>query len=211
MHHLAEDVARQPFQRFLGTGRTAHHVTHRRDDFLHTHFPVIRFELRQFLEAERHAHLVASCRADQAVYLVEVQRRQLVHDNAHGDIFALSRIHTGNEAVQDKGIQRSDNAFHFRIVRYQQVARILRVAHFQVEVITVTVEYPVTLFGRQTRGIDAQCTDHTFQLFHRAIFQSGLERTEQRGNLVVGLQYLEDGLVTLVQERQDMRHIRILA
>ena len=86
LHHLAEDVARQPFQRFLGTGRTAHHVTHRRDDFLHTHFPVIRFELRQFLEAERHAHLVASCRADQAVYLVEVQRRQLVHDNAHGDI-----------------------------------------------------------------------------------------------------------------------------
>lgn len=86
--------------------------------------------------------------------------------------FALSRIHTGNEAVQDKGVQRSDNAFHFRIVRYQQVARILRVAHFQVEVITVTVEYPVTLFGRQTRGIDAQCTDHTFQLFHRAIFKA---------------------------------------
>ena len=34
----------------VGFGRTAHHVTHRRDDFLHTHFPVIRFELRQFLD-----------------------------------------------------------------------------------------------------------------------------------------------------------------
>ena len=39
--------------------RQAHHIAHRRDDFLHTHLSVIRFELRQLLETERHAHLVA--------------------------------------------------------------------------------------------------------------------------------------------------------
>ena len=73
------------------------------------------------------------------------------------------------------------------------------------------MEYPVTLFSRQARGIDTQRTYHTFQLLHCLVFESRLERTEQWGDLVICLQYLENGLVTLVQERQDMRHVRIFA
>ena len=65
--------------------------------------------------------------------------------------------------------------------------------------------------GRQTRGIDTQRTDHTFQLFHCLVLQGGLERTEQRRHLVVGLQHLKDGLIALVKERKDMRHIGILS
>ena len=163
------------------------------------------------METERHAHLVASCRTDQAVYLVEIKCRQLVHDNAHGDVLALPGIYAGNETVQNKGVQCPDNALHLRVVRYQQVTRILRVAHLQVEVVAVTMEYPVTLFGRQARGIDTQRTYHTFQLLHCLVFESRLERTEQWGYLVVGLQYLENGLVTLIQERQDMRHVRVFS
>lgn len=86
---------------------------------------------------------------------MDVERRQLVHDNAHGNVLALPCVHAGNEAVQDKGVQRPDDALHLRIVRYQQVARILRIAHLQVEVVAIPVEYLIALLGRQTRRIDA--------------------------------------------------------
>ena len=142
---------------------------------------------------------------------MEIERRQLIDDDTHGDILSLPRIHTGHEAVQDKGVQRPDDTLHLRVVRYQQIARILRVAHLQVEVVAVPVEYPIALFGRQTRSIDTQRTDHTLKLFHRLVLECCLERAEQRGHLVVRFQHLENGLVALVQERQDMRHIRVFA
>ena len=85
---------------------------------------------------------------------MEIQCRQLIDDDAHGNVLALPSIYAGNETVQYQGVQSADNAFHFRVIRYQQVARMFRVAHFQVEVVPVTMEYPVALFGRQARGID---------------------------------------------------------
>ena len=71
------------------------------------------------------------------------------------------------------------------------------------------MEHPVALLGRQSGRIDTQRTDHTFQLLHSLVLQCRLERAEQRSHLVVRLQHLEDGLVALVQEREDVRHIRV--
>ena len=153
------------------------------------------------MESQGHAHLVASGSSYKSVYLVEIQRRQLVHDDAHRDVLPLACIHSGDKTVQDKGVQRTDNALHLRVVGDEQVARILRIAHLQVKVITVTVEYPVRFLGRQTGRIDTQRTDHTFQLLHGLVPEGGLERPEQRCHLVVSLQYLKDGLITFVQER----------
>ena len=48
-------------------------------------------------------------------------------------------------------------------------------------------------------------------MLHGFVLQCCLEWTEQRRNLIVGLQHLEDGLVTLIEERKDMRHITILS
>jgi len=131
---------------------------------------------------------------------VKIQGRQLIHDDAYRDILALSRVHSCNQTIKDKGVQRTDDAFHFRIIGYQQVRGILGVRDFQVEVVTVLVEYPVAFLGGKARGIDTQRTDHTFQLFHCLVLQGGLKRTEQRCHLVVGLQYLENCLVTLIEE-----------
>ena len=80
---------------------------------------------------------------------MEVQGRQLVYDDAYGDVLALPGIHAGYKAVQDKGVQRTDDALHLRVVGDEQVARTLRVAHLQVEVVPVLVEYPVRFLGRQ--------------------------------------------------------------
>ena len=118
---------------------------------------------------------------------MEVQSGQLVHDDAHGDVLALPGVHAGHKAIQYQCVQCPDDAFHLRVVGNQQVTGVLRVGHFQVEVIAVLVEYPVALLGRQTGGIDTQRADHAFQLFHRLVLESRLERAEQRSHLVVGL------------------------
>ena len=73
------------------------------------------------------------------------------------------------------------------------------------------MEYPVRLLGGETRGIDTQRTNHTFQLLHGIVLHGSLERTKQRGNLWVGLQHLKDDLVVLVEERKDMGHVAIFA
>jgi len=73
------------------------------------------------------------------------------------------------------------------------------------------VENPVGFLGRQTRGEHTQRTNHTFQLLHRLVLKGRLERTKQRCNLRVGHQDLEDGLIALVEERQDVRHVAVLA
>ena len=167
---------------------------------MHSHFSVVSLQLRQLLKTQRYAYLVASRRTYQSVYLVEIQCRQLIHDDADRNILPLPGVHTGNETVQYQSVQRSDDAFHLRVVGNQQVARILRVAHFQVEVVPVLVEYPIGFFGSQTAGIDTQRTNHTFQLFHRLVFEGRLERTEQWRNLVVRLQHLKNSLVALIEK-----------
>jgi hypothetical protein len=46
-----------------------------------------------------------------------------------------------------KGIQCSDDALHFWVIGYQQIARILRVTDFQVEVIAIFMEDPIAFLG----------------------------------------------------------------
>ena len=154
MHYFTEDVTRQPFEGFLGSCRTAHHIAHGGDDFLHTHLAIIGFQLRKFLKAKCHAHLVASGCAYQSVYLVEIQGRQLIDDDADRNVLALSCIHPRYKAVENQGIQCTDDALHLGVVGNEQITWILRVTDLQVEVIAVLVEYPVRFLGGETGGID---------------------------------------------------------
>ena len=142
---------------------------------------------------------------------MEIQSRQLIDDDAHRNVLALSCIHSCHKAVENQGIQRTNDALHLGVVGNEQIARILRVADLQVEVIAVLMEYPITLLGGKAGGIDTQRAYHSLQLLHGFVGKGGLERTKQRGYLIVSLQHLEDGLITLIEERQNMRHIRVFA
>ena len=82
LHYLAEDVVGEPFKGFLSAGRAADHITYSGDNLLHTRLAIVSFQLRQFLKAQGHTDLVASCSTYQAVYLVEIQRGQLIDDDA---------------------------------------------------------------------------------------------------------------------------------
>ena len=150
MHHFSENVGGQPFERFLASCRTAHHITYGGDNLLHAHLAIICFQLRQLLKAQGYAHLVASGCTYQSVYLMEVECRQLVHDDAHRDVLALPCVHSCHQSVEDEGVQCSDDALHLWVVGYQQIAWILRVADLQVEVITILVEYPIAFLGGKT-------------------------------------------------------------
>ena len=150
LHHFSEDVGGQPFERFLASCRTAHHIAYGGDNLLHTNLAIVGFQLRQLLKAQGYAHLVASGCAYQSVYFVEVEGRQLVHDDAHGDVLALSCVHSCYQAIENKGVQCSNDALHFWVIGYQQIARILRVTDLQVEVIAVLVEYPIAFLGGKT-------------------------------------------------------------
>ena len=81
--------------------RAAHHIAYGGDNLLHTHLPVVGFQLGQFLESQSYAHLVASGCTYQSVYLMEVKCRQLVHDNAHWDVLALPCVHSCHQSVED--------------------------------------------------------------------------------------------------------------
>ena len=142
---------------------------------------------------------------------MEIERRHLVHTDVNGDVLALATVHSCHQTVQDHGVQGTHNLFLLRVVGNEQVRRTLGVADLQVEVIAVLVKYPVGLLGGQLRGLHTQRTDHTLQLFHRLAIEGRLERCNQREYLRVGLQYLEHGLIVDVQERQDMRHVAVLA
>ena len=100
---LTEHIILRPFQRFLVTGSTHEDVTAGRNNFLHAHLAVVRFQLWQLLKAQGHRYLVGASRTNQAVYLMEVECRQLIHDDAHRDV-ALG-IDSGNQSVQHQCIQ----------------------------------------------------------------------------------------------------------
>ena len=85
---------------------------------------------------------------------MEIQGRQLIDDDADRNVLALSCIHPRYKAVENQGIQCTDDALHLGVVGNEQIARILRVADLQVEVIAVLVEYPVRFLGGETGGID---------------------------------------------------------
>ena len=97
---------------------------------------------------------------------MEIERWHLVHTDVNGDVLALSTVHSRHQTVQNHSIQGTHNLFLLRVVGNQQVRRTLGVAHLQVEVITILVEYPVSLLGGQLRGLHSERTNHTFQLFH---------------------------------------------
>ena len=61
------------------------------------------------LDAEFTSFAKTARRTDQPVYLVKIQGRQLIHDDAHRDILPLTGIHTGNETVQYQCVQRTDD------------------------------------------------------------------------------------------------------
>ena len=90
--HLAEDVILKPLQRFLVTGRTRKDVTAGRDNFLHTILAIVRFQLWQFLKGHRHTHLVTTSCTYQAIYLMEIQGRQLIDDNTDRHVLALTTV-----------------------------------------------------------------------------------------------------------------------
>ena len=140
---------------------------------------------------------------------MEVKRGQLVDDDAHRDILPLPSVDTRHKTVEDQGIERPDDTLHLRVVGNEQVTGMLRVAHLQVEVITLLTEYPVRLLGRQSGGEHTQRSDHSFQLLHGLVLKSRTERSEQGSHLRVGHQHLEDGLVALVEKREDMRHVTV--
>ena len=73
------------------------------------------------------------------------------------------------------------------------------------------MEYPIRFLGSQSGGIDTECTNHTFQLFHSLILHGSLERTEERSNLWICFQNLKDCLVIEIEERKDVWHVTILS
>ena len=83
---LAEDIILCPFQSFFVACRTHEDVATGGDDFLHAVLTVVGLQLGQFLEAEGDGDLVASCRTDEPVYLVEVECGQLVDDDTYGQV-----------------------------------------------------------------------------------------------------------------------------
>ena len=60
---------------------------------------------------------------------MEIQGRQLIDDNADRHVLALTSIHSCHKAVEDKGIEGTDDAFHLGVVCNEQVTGVLRVAH----------------------------------------------------------------------------------
>ena len=74
---------------------------------------------------------------------MEIERRQLIDDDADRHILALPSVHSRNKSVKDKGIQRTDYAFHFRVIGDKEVRRILGVRHLQIKVIAILMEYPI--------------------------------------------------------------------
>jgi hypothetical protein len=77
--------------------------------------------------------VVASCRIDKAVYLVEAERGQLIDDDTNGQV-ALA-VDTGEESVEDDGIERTDDLFFLRIVGDDNVAGTVPFGNFQIEVV----------------------------------------------------------------------------
>ena len=142
---------------------------------------------------------------------MEVQCGQLIDDDAHRHILSLPGIDTCHETVEDKGVEGTDDALHLRVVRNEQVAGMLRIADLQVEVIAFLAEYPIRLLCGQSGREHTQGANHTLQLLHSPVVKGRAERTEQWSHLGVGHQYLEDGIIALVEEREDMRHVAVLA
>ena len=80
---------------------------------------------------------------------MKIKSRQLIHYDAHGHILSHAAVHTGGQTIEDKGVQRTDNALHFRVIGNDQVTRIGGVTHLQVKLVPVPVEYPERFLCRQ--------------------------------------------------------------
>ena len=136
---------------------------------------------------------------------MEVQRGQLVHDDAHRDV--PLGVHTGYQAVQHKGVQRTDDLLLLRVVGYHKVARMLPVGNLQVEVIPG--EHPVGFRRHEPCGVDTERAHHAFQLVVGLVLVGTLERRHQRGYLIILHQDVEHLVVWPAEKREDMRHVGV--
>lgn len=103
MFGLTEHIVLCPFEGFLVSCRTHKDVAAGGDDLLHTVLAIVGLQLGKFLEAEGDSHLIASRRTDKTVYLVEVERWQLIDDDTNGQV-ALA-VDTCDESVEDEGVE----------------------------------------------------------------------------------------------------------
>ena len=76
---------------------------------------------------ENELYLVASGGAYQTVYFVVIEGRQLIDDDAYRDVLALAGVDSCDKSVQNKGIKRTDDAFHLRVIGNEEVGRVLRI------------------------------------------------------------------------------------
>ena len=206
---LAENIVGEPVQSLLVAGRAADDITDGGDDLLHADLAVVALKLRKLLKAQGYGYLVASGRTNKAVDLMEVEGRNLIDDDAHGDILSQPAVDTGNQSVEDKGVEGSNDTLHLRVGGDEEVGRALGVGDFQVEV--VAGEHPVGLLGGKTGDLHTQRTDHTFQLLHGLVMEGGHERAKQGIDLRVGLEDLKNLLVVVVEEAKHMGHVGVLA
>ena len=119
---------------------------------------------------------------------MEVERGQLIDDNAHGQV-ALA-VDTCYETVEDKGIERADDLFFLWVVGDDEIAGTVSVGNLQVEV--VAGEHPISFWGNKTGGIDTECTHHTFQLVIGLVLVGRLERCHEGHDFWVVHQYVKD-------------------
>ena len=136
---------------------------------------------------------------------MEVQRGQLVHDDAHRDV--PLGVHPGYQAVQHKGVERADDLLLFRVVGYHEITRMLPVGNLQVEV--VSGEHPIGFRRHEPCGVDAERAHHSFQLVVGLVLVGTLERRHERGYLIVLHEDVEHLVVWPTQKREHVRHIRI--
>ena len=94
---------------------------------MHTCLAIVGFQLRQFLKAQGHTDLIASSCSYQTVYLMEIQRRQLINDDADRYILALTCIDTGDKSIQYQSVQSTNDTFHLRVIGNQQITRMFGV------------------------------------------------------------------------------------
>ena len=106
---------------------------------------------------------------------MEVECGQLVDDDAYGQV-ALA-VDTGDQTVEDEGVERADDLFLFRVVGDDKVAGVGLVGDFKVEV--VAGEHPVGLRGNKTGGIDTERSHHTLKLVVGLVLVGTLERCHQ--------------------------------
>ena len=78
---------------------------------------------------------------------MKVECRQLIDNDAYRDILSHAAVDTGDKAVQNQGIECSNNAFHFRIIGNKKITWMSGIRHLQVKI--VPAKNPIGFLGGQ--------------------------------------------------------------